>query len=229
MLLGILGGLGPMSTAYFMEMIIGFTKADCDQQHIDMLVSSRATTYDRTAYILGNSPDNPLDMMIPDAQKLVRAGCSLIAIPCNTAHYFYEQIQMAVDVPVLNIMDQTIKEVKSAGCKKAGILATTGTVSTGAYQQRCAGAGLDFAVPGEKEQGRIMDLIYGRIKSGEAVNLDIFEEVVHTLKAQGCDAIILGCTELSELKRNFKLGEMYFDSLEILAKAVVTACGKTLK
>ena len=73
-LLGILGGLGPMSTVYFYELLTALTDAKCDQEHIDMVISSRATTPDRTAYILGKSDENPLDVMIPEAKKLVAYG-----------------------------------------------------------------------------------------------------------------------------------------------------------
>ena len=69
-LLGILGGLGPMSTVYFYEMLTSLTKAECDQEHIDIVISSRATTPDRTAFITGASSEDPLSRMIPDAKKL---------------------------------------------------------------------------------------------------------------------------------------------------------------
>ena len=84
-LLGILGGLGPMSTVYFYELLTAHTKASSDADHIDMLISSRATTPDRTAFILGRSKEDPLPVMIEEALRLERAGASLLVIPCNTA------------------------------------------------------------------------------------------------------------------------------------------------
>lgn len=96
-MLGILGGLGPMSTVYFYELITALTPASCDQDHIDIVISSRATTPDRTEYILGRSDKNPLDSMIPDAKRLVAFGAQIIAIPCNTAHYFYDRLAAEVD------------------------------------------------------------------------------------------------------------------------------------
>ena len=84
--LGILGGLGPMSSVYFYELLTAHTRAACDQEHINLLISSRADTPDRTAFILGRSADDPLPAMVEEAARLERAGVDLLAIPCNTAH-----------------------------------------------------------------------------------------------------------------------------------------------
>jgi aspartate racemase len=107
-ILGVLGGLGPMATAYFYEMITDHTKAEKDQDHIDMVISSRVTTPDRTAYIMGESKENPLVYMTEDAVRLERYGADAIVIPCNTAHYFYEQIAENCDVPIINIIKETV-------------------------------------------------------------------------------------------------------------------------
>jgi aspartate racemase len=86
--LGILGGLGPMATVYFYEMLTRHTQAARDQDHIDVIINSRATTPDRTSYILGQSAENPFDIMAADAARLVTFGADVIAIPCNTATIF---------------------------------------------------------------------------------------------------------------------------------------------
>ena len=86
--LGILGGLGPMATAYFYELVTAHTLAKRDQDHIDMVISSKATTPDRTAFILGRSQDDPFVVMEAEAKRLVTFGAQVIAIPGNTAHYF---------------------------------------------------------------------------------------------------------------------------------------------
>ena len=135
-LLGILGGLGPMSTAYFYEMITEHTKADCDQDHIDIVISSGATTPDRTGFILGNTTDNPAQRMIKDARKLIDFGADVIAIPCNTAHYFYEELQASINVPILNIGQLAVEHVKESGFTKIGLLANiAGFGKFGRYDQ----------------------------------------------------------------------------------------------
>ena len=99
-LLGILGGLGPYASAYFYELITTHTKAERDQDHINIILSSRASTPDRTDFILGNSDDSPLPWMIRDAKALEQFGATAIVIPCNTAHYFIHEVRRAVSVPV---------------------------------------------------------------------------------------------------------------------------------
>ena len=127
-LLGILGGLGPMSTVYFYELLTALTDAKCDQEHIDMVISSRATTPDRTAYILGKSDENPLDVMIPEAKKLVAYGAEVIAIPCNTAHYFYDRLAAEIDVPILNIIEESVKRIGEVGVASYGLAESVGVV-----------------------------------------------------------------------------------------------------
>ena len=218
-MLGILGGLGPMSTVYFYELITALTPASCDQEHIDIVISSRATPPDRTEYILGRSDKNPLDCMIPDAKRLVAFGAQIIAIPCNTAHYFYDRLAAEVDVPILNIIEESVKTLKQSGVSRFGLLATEGTVKSGTYQKYCAGRKVECVIPDEIHQKRVNDIIYGQIKQNRPV--------VHYMRSLGCERVILGCTELSLLKKELRLGEFYTDSLECLAVSTIKACGKT--
>ena len=132
--LGILGGLGPMSGAHFYSEIIAHTKAKKDSEHIDVILSGKATTPDRTAYIMGESENSPLFDMQKSAQMLENAGASLIAIPCNTAHYFYEQIACVVNIPVINIINETVAFAKECGYKKIGIRCRIKKEKTNAYR-----------------------------------------------------------------------------------------------
>lgn len=226
--LGVLGGLGPMSTVYFYEMVTSHTLAEKDQDHLDIVISSRATTPDRSAFILGQSKEDPFSIMEQDAENLVRYGATVLAIPCNTAHYFYDRLRRSLSVPVLSMIQLTVQAAKAQGCTKLGILATTGTVASCSYQRMCAAEGLDFAVPDEEYQNILMDdIIYGQIKQGRPVDLAAFMRVADNLKAQGCQRAVLGCTELSLIKRDCGLDEFFIDSSEVLAKASILACGKT--
>ena len=125
--LGILGGLGPAASCYLYQMLIDHTPATCDQDHIDIVISSRASTPDRTAFIMGKSKDDPFAVMEQDGFSLVHYGATVLAIPCNTAHYFYDRLAEALPVPVLNMPRLTVADAKAAGCTKLGILATDGT------------------------------------------------------------------------------------------------------
>ena len=116
-----------------------------------------------------------------------------------------------------------------AGKTKAGILATTGTVKTRLFQQALESRGLSWAVPSGQGQELVMSLIYEDIKAGRPVNLGKFRRASDELFDQGCDCVILGCTELSLVKRDTALGHGYLDALEVLSKGCVKACGAPLK
>ena len=212
--LGILGGLGPMATVYFYEMLTRHTQAARDQDHIDVIINSRATTPDRTSYILGQSAENPFDIMAADAARLVTFGADVIAIPCNTAHYFYDRLNETIPIPILNMVEETVLAAKAGGSARVGILATTGTVRT-------------RTVPDDAAQAAVMDVIYGDIKQGRPADMAAFERAAASLRAQGCDRAILGCTELSLIKRDEGLGAFYLDSMEVLARNAILAFGKT--
>ena len=226
LLLGVLGGLGPMSSVYFYELLTRHTEASSDQEHLDIIISSHATTPDRTGYILGSQEENPLPVMAEDAKKLEAYGADVIAIPCNTAHYFYNEIRSAVSVPVLNIIEETAEVASSCGAKTVGILATDGTVRTDTYQKVCSRHGIRCVVPDDVHQKMLMDIIYGEIKQGSAPDMDRFGRVSDFLRNAGCERLILGCTELSLIKRDFGLGDDYLDSLEALAYRTIVFCGR---
>lgn len=224
--LGILGGLGPMSSVYFYSLITEHTKASCDQEHIDIVLLSGASIPDRTEFITGKSKISPLPAMKAGIHKLCTAGADIIAIPCNTAHYFYSEINKDSPVPVLNIIEETVKQAKKAGIKKIGIMATDGTVKSCSYQTVCEEHGVDYVIPREKSQASLMDIIYGCVKCAKAPDTDKFRAVAHELCDAGCDAIVLGCTELSLLDAAKICPECRFmDSLLVLAKISIENCG----
>ena len=226
-LLGILGGLGPMATAYFYELLTAYTVAKCDQEHIDMVISSKSSTPDRSSYILGLCKDNPLPVMISEAKKLEAYGADVIAIPCNTAHYFYDGLTESCQVPILNIIDETCAHLSRVGVEKFGLLATEGTIRSGAYERFCTPRGLTCVTPNEKEQAIISEIIFGQIKQNKPVDVDAFLSVVNSLRSRGCEKIVLGCTELSLLKKQGLDDEVFVDSLDVLAYRTILACGKT--
>ena len=227
-LLGILGGLGPMSTVCFYEMLTARTQAASDRDHIDMVISSRATTPDRTAYILGHSDHNPLPVMIEDARRLAAYGATLLAVPCNTAHFFYDALNAAVDIPILNIIEETVSALSAMKVRQVGILATEGTVSSGAYHKICSAYGIRAVAPSAEDQQRLNALIYQSIKSGIRPRAQDLERIAAPLYRAGCERLILGCTELSLIKRDCALDDqIYVDSTEVLALRTILRCGKT--
>lgn len=226
---GVIGGVGPMATVYYMQRVIEMTKAGCDQEHINMLVFNDCDIPDRTAFITEKSPDNPLPVMVEDAKRLEAAGCEFVVIPCNTAHYFYDELEQAVEIPVVNIVEETIRyaktRVQDLSC--VGIMATTGTIVTGTYQKYAERAGLSFAVPDENEQNLLMQIIYDGVKAGKPVPRADFDRVANHLRAKGAQCLILGCTELSVLKRDLPINDPdVLDSIDVLASETVRRSGK---
>lgn len=227
--LGVLGGIGPMSSAYFYKLVTEHTFALKDQDHVDIVLSSKATTPDRTAFILGESDENPLPVMVKECKKMADFGAEVIAVTCNTAHYFYEGLQKELDIPVLNIGTLAVEYLIKHNIDKVGLMATTGTVKGGIYQSSCKEQGLECIIPNENEQSLVMKLIYDDIKAGKKANMEQFYTVAYSLKSKGAKAIILGCTELSLIKETGLLDDSFIDPLEILAKASIEACGYKIK
>lgn len=228
-ILGVLGGMGPMSSVFFYELLTENTDASCDQEHVDMLLSSRATIPDRTDYILGFSDKNPLPIMLEETKRLTDAGCTTIAMTCNTAHYFYEALQESTSVPILNMGRLAVEEIEKRGIKKVGLLATTGTVRTGIYQTACEEKNIECISPDEEGQKTIMSIIYDQVKAGKKVDMKAFKEVSDQLIYNGAQILILGCTELSVIRRTESLGDEYIDPLLVLARECIVSCDRKLK
>lgn len=227
--LGIIGGLGPMATAYLLQLIIEMTDAKTDQEHLDVIVFDRPQVPDRTAHILDPEKPSPLPSMTATAKTLEGLGAGCLCAPCVTSHYFYKELAGSVSIPFLNMVEETARELKAAGKKHPGILATTGTVSTGLFQSAFSGLGLEAAIPKEPEQALVMSLIYNEIKAGKPASPEKFHRLSEALYGAGCDCIVLGCTELSLIKKSAGLDSRYLDALEVLAKRCVEECGGTLK
>lgn len=230
-LLGILGGLGPLSSAYLYRLITEHTRAECDQDHIDIVINSRATTPDRTAYILGRSSDSPVDAMVEDARRLEAYGADAIVIACNTAHYFIDAVRDAVNVPVPSLIEKTADFIRYSDFKRAGILATEGTVSSGAYQDKLSRNGVGYVTPSERSQAILTELIYDCVKSGKPGAGEKLDAVIGEFIDAGCDCLILGCTELSVLADELSMKDgahfpAIIDSLDVICAYAVNLCGK---
>ncbi len=218
-----------MATVYFYELLTRHTEAAKDQDHIDMVISSRPTTPDRTAFILGQSAEDPFASMEQEAKHLVAYGAELLAIPCNTAHFFYEKLSAVLPIPVLNMVGGTVAQIKRLGGAKAGILATDGTVQSGTYQRECEKQGLGWAIPSPAAQQGLMRLIYDYIKSGLPPEEGLFRGAEQELLAAGCSHLVLGCTELSLLEKAGLTGPHCIDSMAVLAEQAILACGKHVR
>lgn len=229
--LGIIGGLGPAATVYLYDRIVSLTDAALDQEHLDITILNRPQTPDRTAYLLGRSHEDFAPVVCAAARDLVGLGCEVICIPCMTSHAAVDEIERACSpARLLNFPHVVAADLRARGCRRVGILATTGTVTTGFLQRALADDGLDTRVPAPEGQELVESLIYDDVKAGRPADMSKFERACDDLAAQGCDSVILGCTELPLIHAPETYRDMYVaDSLDILARAAITACGAPLR
>lgn len=229
-ILGVLGGLGPKATAYFFELLVDNTVASFDQDHINAIFLNHSTTPDRTEAILSGKYKRLRESLIKDCQFLEKAGASFIAIPCNTSHYFWSDINDSVSIEVINMIEEAINYIRrrNGEVRKIGVLATDGTVKTGLYDNECAKQDVEVIYPSIEFQNTVMEVIYSGVKGGNRVEITKLDNCIDYLKEQGCDGVILGCTELSVLFKGCK--EPYVtDALYALAKKAIILSGKKVK
>lgn len=227
--LGVIGGLGPIATAHFMELAINMCDAKCDQENLDMIIYNIPSIPDRTAYILDNSKESPLPRMVEIGHTLTEQGADQIAIPCVTAHYFCDELDLNISAPIINGVRETVAYLKDRNISKVGIMATDGTISSGLFAKELEAAGITPVIPSKDGQAAVMHLIYNNIKAGTAPDMNKFAFVRDELFSLGAEAIILGCTELSLIKRDYTIGAGFIDVMEVLASQSLQKCDKKVK
>ncbi len=222
MILGVIGGMGPLATCNFFEKIITLTHADKDQEHIHVIIDNNTKIPDRTDYILGKGHD-PRPELIRSAIKLESMGADYIAIPCNTAHFFYEDIIKYTKAKVLNMIEETALYLKNnyGEYRDFLLLATEGTYKSQIYKKIFEKHGLNVIVPDDDDKKTIMGWIYGVKSSVFNVTGEDFEVVIDKYSHNKDIPVILGCTELSTLAEIISLSREYVDPLLILAQKCV--------
>ena len=229
--LGVLGGMGPQATNTFYQFVIDRTDARTDQEHVNALILSDSEMPDRTSAILsgGEAREGVYRRLLADARLLEGAGCTCIAVPCNTSHFFLDRVQEEIGIPILHMIRETARLLAAQGLKRPGILATDGTIQTGLYQKEFSAAGIEAVVPSTQAQELVMSLIYDDVKAGRDGDPQKFAAIHEDLLAQGCDCGVLACTELSVFADKHHLPPYYTDAMAVLAERAVEACHKPLR
>lgn len=229
MSLGVIGGMGPKATSVFFEKLISHTKAEKDQDHIDMIILNHASLPDRTSVILENDAGHFLSSIHKDIQLLEHAGVSNIAIPCNTSHFFYDQLQEMSSVNIIHMVEETIDEIVQTygeGCK-VGILATNGTIQSGIYKHGCNKYKLNLFTPKQSMQDQVMRIIYDNVKSDLDTGASELESVIHELiHEEQCSCVILACTELSCIEIDKQYEAHCIDAMDVLVKKAIQLSGR---
>lgn len=227
--LGVLGGMGPQATQVFYQRILDRTDAVRDQEHLPTLILSDTLMPDRTQAILSGNGQAVYERLLADAKLLEGAGCTCLAIPCNTSHYFADRLQEELTVPLLHMPRLAARRAAELGRRKMAVLATEGTVKTGIYQKECVALKLETWAPDEATQALVTSIIYDEIKRGEQGSREKFAAIDKAVRAAGCDGAFLGCTELSVYRQVHGLPAFYLDAMDLLAEAAITRCGKRLR
>ncbi len=218
-IVGIIGGMGPLATVDLMGKIILKTPAQKDQDHLHLITDSYAQIPDRTTAILKGGED-PTPYIVESAKRLEEAGADMLAIACNTAHYYYDAAQKAVDIPILHMPHETAKVLKAKNYKKVALLATTGTVETMLYQHSCACYSMTVITPNERLQQDVMNGIYAIKRNNLELGSTLLRAVAQELMKEGAEAIIAGCTEVPLVLMS-SAEMIIIDPTEILAKIII--------
>ncbi len=222
-IIGILGGMGPEATADLYLRIIKATPVKRDQDHPRVIIYSNSKVPDRTAAILGTGP-SPMPELIRAGKRLEEAGADFIIIPCNTAHYFIDQLQKELRVPILHMIKLSAGRAKTSYPKvrRAGLLATDGTVKSGLYKQAYAEADIEILEPSAERQADVMKAIYQCLKAGNLIDGGLLlRGVANDVISSGAEMIICGCTEVSLVLKEGDLPVPVLDPLQVLAEAAI--------
>lgn len=214
---GILGGMGPAATVEFFRRLVAATPATIDQDHLHIVIDNDPRVPDRTREILRGG-QTPVPAMVQMAQRLEAAGAEVIAMPCNTAHAYIGDLRDSVNVPFLDMIEETVLRL---GDRTVGLLATSATIQTGIYHRACSARGIELVTPEGATQetvGRAIEAIKASrsLPEVEAAIIDVIAE----LHARGAEAVVAGCTEISLLDGR-RMPARWIDALDCLVEATL--------
>lgn len=219
--LGVIGGMGPLATVSFYERVVLNTAAKCDNEHIDMVVLSHASMPDRTKCIIENKGGEFLEVIKKDFKILEDIGVEAVAIPCNTSHYFFDEFKKFTNLRIINMIEETILEVKKRGIEKVAVFGTLGTLNSKVYEKYANQHGILVKEVSPEDKQAVMDIIYD-IKETNALDGRRFVDIL----SRYCDdetVGIIACTELSLLDIPQDINTI--DALDVLVKRSIELSG----
>jgi aspartate racemase len=222
--LGVLGGMGPLAGATFLQRLTLLTPAERDQEHIPAVLWSDPRVPDRTAARLSGGPD-PLPALLHGIRGLEAAGCGAIAIPCNTVHGWFDAMQANTRLPILHIVEAAMDELLRLGVTggRIGLMATKGTLAMRLYQDRLEARGHEVLVPSTEEMDAIVMPAIDRVKANQVAEAHApLAAVATALAARGARAVVLGCTEIPlGIAAGPALPFAVVDTIDALARAAI--------
>lgn len=220
---GVIGGLGPETTAeFYLEVIFRCQKVNSVQRPSIVIASVPLLFEIERELIASNTgKERYIPFLIKEAQRLEEAGVDFIVMPCNSLHVFIDDIREAVDIPVLSIVEETARYVQQQGYKTVGLISTSATVENKVYETAFDENGIRYIAPDELQRAK-MDKIIQRLIEGRHLNNDrnAILDVVHDLAASNVDCVALACTDLQLLLPESETVPV-FDTMKVLADATV--------
>jgi aspartate racemase len=213
--------MGPAATVDFFAKLLAATPAERDQDHLRILIDNNPRVPDRNAAIAGRGP-SPGPQLAESARGLERTGADVIVIACNTAHAFADEIEAAIGVPLLSMIDATVDAAMVEKPARVGVLAADGCRRAGLYQKAFAARGVDPLFLQDDLQLDFMQLLY-RIKAGDvgqATRLRM-EQLATGLNARGAEAVVAACTEVPLVLNADALAVPVISSTDALVARVV--------
>jgi aspartate racemase len=225
---GVLGGMGPLATIDFMQKLIAATPPGADQDHVPVVVSSIPQIPDRVAAFRGEGA-SPMAAIVSSGQRLTRAGAGLIVMPCNTAHLWFSEVQAALQIPMLNMVDAALEDAASASSgAPLGLLCTEPTLKSGLYVHRAAQsenhADLQWILPTVNEMSALVMPGIQAVKLGQLVQAhELLSAAARALVQRGAGSLVLGCTEIPLVlnRTSNHLEVPLIDATESLARRAV--------
>jgi len=220
--IGVIGGLGPETTAKYYNSLMRECRNIDNERYPSVIIHNIPLpfTVENDFAVLGKNESAMLPYLINSAKLLERAGAEFGVIPCNTAHIFIDQVRCSVNIPFLNLIEETIHFVKNESITNVALLATSKTISSGLYSRYCEATGINVLVPHPEEQILLSGII-ARILQGQKNQHDkeVALNILNTMHGDGAEAVILGCTDLQLLLNPRDTHLKVIDTLEVLVKA----------
>lgn len=223
-IVGIIGGMGPAATVDLMQRIIDGTPASDDADHLHLMVDNNPRVPSRIAALLEGSGESPAPSLAQMARGLEAAGAELLAMPCNTAHHYLDDIAAAVRIPVIDMIDEVGRRLRDLNPSPArvGLLASTAVQRIALYERGLAPYRMQVLFPEPAQQGALMLLIRA-VKAGQVSTAQQQElgRAADNLLQQGAECLVIACTELSTLAGQLDPGVPLVDAAQVLAEAVI--------
>jgi len=201
--IGILGGLSPESTVtYYEEITRSYTQKYGDYGYPEILIYS-VNFQKYVQWQRDGDWEEAAGDMVRSLAALKSAGADFGIIATNTMHLVFDQVQAAVDLPLLSIVEATASAIHKEGRAKVGLLGTIFTMGASYYRDGLARKGIEVLVPSDEDQETINGVIYQELCRGEirAESRSLFQRIIEKLQADGSEGVILGCTEIPLLVR----------------------------